>query len=232
MLSPELCQLLAYWHDLGGADALPERSQLDLRRLTTILPWMFILEMGADGSLRYRLAGSSLEEGVGCGMAGKTYADIFSDHEQASVMEELYATSLVQGSGLVRTGSFSLEQDETFDLEVLALPFSDTRAMAGTVLVGVVRPFDMLNQEFSDHWGRFQHDLTTLMVVPSPRVLSREQLSDRVNAMLELIGVELRALDVPKVLALYRSGANKLPGQEIPSFDLDRLSGQQGHTLN
>lgn|GEM_PF-1519358 len=232
MLSPELCQLLAYWNDLGGADALPERSQLDLRQLTPILPWMFILEMSPDGALRYRLAGSSLEEAVGCGMAGKTYADIFHDHEQASVMEELYATSLVQGSGLVRTGAFSLDQNEKFDLEVLALPFADTRAMGGTVLVGVVRPFDVLNQGFLDRWGRFHHDLTTLMVVPSPRIVTSGQLSDRVNATLELIGVELRALDVPKVLDLYRRGAPKLPGQDIPSFELAALSGRQQDSLN
>lgn len=231
-MSPELCQLLAYWRELGGVDGPPDRASLDLRKLTNLLPWMFILEMGRDGSLCYRLAGSGLEEAVGRGMAGRTYADIFQDHEQASVMEELYATSLVQGSGLVRTGAFSLNEDETFELEVLVLPFADMRAMGGTVLVGVVRPFDVLNQGFLDHWGNFQHDLTTLMVVPSPRIVTTEHLSERVMATLEVIGVELRVLDVVKALELYARTAAGFDPLETPSFSLDQMSDKQARSLN
>lgn len=230
MLSPELCQLLAYWNALGGAEAPPEREQLDLRQVTGLLPWMFILEMSTDGALKYRLAGSSLEEAVGRGMAGQNYADIFQDHEQASVMEELYATALVQGCGLVRTGAFSLDDTEKFELEVLTVPFSDARAFGGTVLVGVVRPFDVLNQGFMDHWGSFHQDLTTLMVVPAPRIMTPEHLSDRVNGTLDLMGVEIRALDVLKVLQLFgRGGSDDL---DVPSLDLARLSDEQQHQLN
>lgn len=231
-MSPELCQLLAYWKDLCVEQKLPERTQLDLRQLTTLMPWMFILEMGKDGSLRYRLAGSSLEEAVGRGMAGRTYAEIFQDHEQAAIMEELYATALVQGCGLVRTGAFTLAADESIDLEVLALPFAESRAMGGTVLVGVVRPFDTLNQGFLDHWGQFQQHLSSLMVVPSPRIITPDQLSDRVKQALTALDVELRALDVVSVLQKFIRGEKYPEAQEIPSIDLALLSADQEMTLN
>ncbi|NVJ96775.1 MAG: PAS domain-containing protein [Alphaproteobacteria bacterium] len=231
-MSPELCQLLAYWRGLCSGKSLPERSQLDLRQLAPLLSWMFILEMGADGSLRYRLAGSSLEEGVGRGMAGRTYSDIFQDHEQAAIMEELYATALVQGCGLVRAGSFSLDENSHFDLEVLAVPFGDSRAMGGTVLVGVVRPFDILNEGFLDHWGGFKQQLTSLMVVPSPRLVTHAQLSERVINMLDAMDVELRALDVRAVLDRFRRGETNPEVQEIPSLDLAILTADQTLSLN
>jgi hypothetical protein len=232
LLSPELCQLLAYWRSLGCKDGAPDRALLDLRQLTGLLPWMFILEMSEDGSLRYRLVGPSLEEAVGCGMAGKAYADIFANDEQASVMEELYATSLVQSSGLVRTGVFSLDAVDRFDMEVLALPFSDTRAMGGTILVGMVRPFDVLNQGFLDRWGSLRQDIASLMVIPAPRVLTLAHLSGRLRSALDAMNLDLRGLDIDATLELFRRSGGMPDEADIPSVSLDRLEGDRSQALN
>lgn len=231
MLSPELCQLLSYWKALGCDDGAPDRSLLDLRQLANLLSWMFILEMGQDGSLRYRLAGSSLEEAVGCGMSGKTYADIFKDREQASVMEELYAVALVQGTGLVRTGAFTLDAND-HELEVMVLPFSEPRAMGGTILVGIVRPFDALNQGFLDRWGSFRHDLASLFVVPGPRVITKAHLSDRVRSTLQVMEIELRALDVESTLKLDLRRASFTGEEVIPSESLAFFASEQSQDLN
>lgn len=231
MLSSEVVRLLSYWASLGGGQTIPERSALDLRQLTSILPWMFILEMGNDGALRYRLAGSSLEEAVGRGMAGRTYAEIFSDHEQAAIMEELYAVALVQSCGVLRTGSLSFDENERFTMEVLALPFVEARAMGGIVLVGVVRPFDVDNMNFVDRWGGFRQELSEILVVPSPRVMAEEQLSERVRRALDMLSIKVRALDMDKLLEIDRRGG--VPGlMGLPSLELDGLSGHQRHTLN
>ena len=231
MLSPDLCQLLGYWRSLGGGKTVPERSLLDLRQLTNLLPWMFILEMGPDGGLRYRLAGSSLESALGRGMAGRTYSEIFSDHEQAAVMEELYAIAIVQSCGILRTGAFSFDEKEHFDMEVLALPFIEMRAMGGVVLVGVVRPFEAANQGFVDRWGGFRHDLTELLVVPSPRVMALPQLSPRVRVALEIMSLDIKAMDVEKVLEIDRLGTHG-SYSEIPSVTLEHLTGAQTQNLN
>lgn len=231
MLSPEVCQLLGYWRSLGGGERLPERISLDLRQLTHIMPWMFILEMTEDGALTYRLAGSSLEEALGRGMAGQTYYSIFSETEQACIMEELYATALVQGSGVLRTGALKLRSKSKFDLEVLSLPFSDARAMGGVILVGVIRPFEAKNQAFVDKWGEFDQQLKRLFVIPSPRLVGTQHLSKRVCSSLSDLGVDLRVMDLPKVMEIDNSGMHhKFP--EVPSVSLDAFKRSNPSVLN
>lgn len=231
LLCPEVCQLLGYWRSLGGGDKVPERSLLNLRHLTSILPWMFILEMAQDGALRYRLAGSSLEEAIGRGMAGETYGNVFAATEQAALMEELYAVSLVQSSGILRTGSFKLHSENRFDLEVMSLPFQDARAMGGTILVGVVRPFEFQNQGFVDKWGEFDQRVESILTVPSPRVITNEQLSARVNNLLIDFSIDLRAMDLKKVLEIDDRGLHH-KYKEVPSISLDNFIQERPSQLN
>lgn len=231
MLSPEVCQLLGYWRSLGGGDQVPERNVLNLRHLTPILPWMFILEMSTDGSLQYRLAGSSLEEAIGRGMAGQTYGNVFATHEQSSLMEELYAISLVQSSGVLRTGSFKLQSNNRFDLEVLSLPFADSRAMGGTILVGVVRPFEFQNQGFIDRWGEFDQQVERILTIPSPRVVTTAQFSPRVNTLLESFDIDLRVMDLKKVLEIDGLGLHH-KYKEVPSISLDKFDQAPRSSLN
>lgn len=231
MLSPEVCQLLGYWRSLGGGERLPERAALDLRQLTHIMPWMFILEMTSDGALTYRLAGSSLEEALGRGMAGETYYNIFSKTEQACIMEELYATALVQGSGVLRTGSMKLGSKSKFDLEVISLPFNDARAMGGVILVGVIRPFEARNHAFIDKWGEFDQQLKRLFVIPSPRIVGIPHLSNRVRSSLGDLKIDLRVMDLPKVLEIDHNGMHhKFP--EVPSLSLDKFKRLNPSILN
>lgn len=231
MLCPEVCQLLGYWRSLGGGEKLPERTALDLRQLTHIMPWMFILEMTEDGALTYRLAGSALEEAIGRGMAGETYYSIFAQTEQACIMEELYATALVQGSGVLRTGSLQLGSQSKYDLEVMSLPFSDPRAMGGVILVGVVRPFEVRNQAFIDKWGEFDQQLKRLFVVPSPRVVGKSHLSGRVNQSLSELKIDLRVMDLPKVIEIDHSGMHH-KFLEVPSVSLDQFKASHPTILN
>lgn len=231
MLSPEVCQLLGYWWSLGGGEKVPERSLLNLRHLTSILPWMYILEMSEDGSLRYRLAGSSLEEAIGRGMAGETYCNVFSATEQAALMEELYAVSLVQSSGILRTGSFKLHSKKRFDLEVLSLPFQDARAMGGTILVGVVRPFEFQNQGFVDKWGEFDQRVESILTIPSPRIVTENQLSKRVCDLLLDFDIGLRAMNLKKVIEIDDRGLHH-KHKEVPSISLDHFDHSVAGTLN
>jgi len=231
LLSPEVCQLLGYWRSLGGGDKVPERNLLNLRHLTSILPWMFILEMSSDGSLRYRLSGSSLEEAIGHGMASETYGNVFAETEQAALMEELYAVSLVQSAGILRTGSFKLHSEKRFNLEVLSLPFQDARAMGGTILVGVVRPFEFQNQGFVDKWGEFDQRVERILTVPSPRVITTNQLSGRVNCLLADFDIDLRALDMEKVIEIDDRGLHD-KYKEVPSLSLDQFDHGSSSALN
>lgn len=226
-MSHELRQFLEYWYALGGGKHPPERSHLDLRQLASILRWMFILEMDESGQLKFRLAGSCIEEALGCGMTDRSYADLFSVNQKANITEELYALSIVQGSGLLRGGSFTLDNKSNMDLQVLALPFADQRAMGGVVMVGAVKPFDYNNPGFIDRRPDFDQFIDELLSVPSPRFLSDDQLSERLIAKIHDKGVELRVLDVAAVLNSTVGGMQE--NKRFPCFTSDVLPVTQAH---
>jgi hypothetical protein len=184
---------------------------------------MFILAMAEDGALRYRLAGSSLEAAIGRGMANQIFSDVFANSEQAMFMEELYATSLVQGCGLFRRGTFNLLDEEGRTLEVIALPFQDTRTMGGTVLVGLVAPFEVQNQGFVDHWGELEQNLSALYSIPSPHALGYSQLSERVQQVLLKRQIPFNVMDVKKTL---EAGQKEQYAEhpEIPVLSMNRSS--------
>lgn len=231
ILSHELAQFLGYWSALGGGASIPDRQRLDLRNLTSILRWMFILEMGMDGTLKFRLAGSSLEEAVGCGMTDQSYADIFSLNDGGAITEELYAQCMVKGCGLMRSGTFVLGDDHSITLQVLALPFADPRTLGGTVMVGVVRPFDYENHGFQDRRQSFDQNISELLVIPSPRVITFAQLSVKLQASLEARSLSLSALNTEALLDMNQAGL--LSGfQEFPTLDPEKIEATYSGSLN
>lgn len=220
-MSRELRQLLGYWHGLGGGKTPPSRSHLDLRQLASILRWMFILEMDNSGTLKFRLAGSCIEEALGCGMTDRPYSDLLSAHEDGNITEELYALSLVQGCGLLRSGTFTFDGKTNMDMQVLALPFADQRAMGGVVMVGVVKPFDFNNHGFIDRRSEFEQFIDELLTVPSPRFISTEALSDKLAKKLEAKALKIRVLDIGAVLESEVVGygiTEKYPSRSLSSY--------------
>lgn len=230
-MSPELRQFLEYWHSLGGGSYPPERSALDLRQLAAILRWMFILEMDGSGTLKFRLAGSCLEDAIGCDMTDQAYSDILSINEKSAITAELYALCLVQGCGLLRSGTFTLGDAMDLSLQVLALPFADRRAMGGTVMVGAVRPFAFENQSFIDQRDHFDQIIDDLLVVPSPRVVTLDQISPRVRSLMVEQKIEFKALDLKKMLqADLMTLANE--SFQFPSFTLEKAAAFTQESLN
>lgn len=219
-LGPELCNFLNYWRALGGGERVPVRRQLDLRRLTSVLRWMFILEMDSDGSLRFRLAGSSLEEMIGVGMTDKTYDSIFDNGRDRGLAEEIYALSIVRACGVLRSGTFTVDGDYFHELEVLALPFADERTMGGTVLVGAITPVNIENQSFEDRRKTLAINVDEMFLLPSPNLITPQQMPLRVTEVLRDYGIDLRALDMDKIFEHAEAGIMG-HGQNLPSFNLE-----------
>lgn len=230
-MGSELCNFLSYWRSLGGGELVPARRLLDLRRLTSILRWMFILEMNSDGSLRFRLAGSSLEEAMGIGMTDRKYADIFDTSKDNGLAEELYALSIVRGCGLLRCGTFTFDGTYYQEFEVLALPFADERAMGGTVMVATVKPFSFENLGFEDHHRDLEICIDNMFLLPSPTVITPDQISDRLSGSLSDQNLDLRVLDVERVLEMNAVGP--LPTDtKLPSFTLETAAAFIPEVLN
>lgn len=210
---------------------MPARRLLDLRRLTSILRWMFIMEMGGDGSLKFRLAGSSLEEAMGTGMTDRSYAELFDTQVDGGLAEEIYALSIVCGCGLLRSGMLSLDGVDYQDFEVLALPFSDERAMGGTVMVAAVMPFHFENPGFSDNRDSIHIQIEDMFLIPSPGAIKPKQVHERLEALLQLQEVDLRVLDIEGLLAMNVGGIDAA-NSELPSHTLETAARSNADVVN
>lgn len=168
---------------------------------------------------------------MGCGMTDRCYGDIFSQNGEGILSEELYALSIVQGCGVLCCGNFTLDGLNQHDLEVMALPFTDQRALGGTVLVGVMKPFDCENSSFIDRRATYQTALDDMLLVPSPRLLSPDQLPARLQARLDEMELELRALDLVRVIEMNATGELLLETR-MPSFNLETAIANIQETLN
>lgn len=230
-MAPELYNFFSYWRSLGGGDQVPARRLLDLRRLTSVLRWMFIMEMGNDGSLRFRLAGSSLEEAIGIGMTDRNYSDLFDTQADGGLAQEVYALSIVCGCGLLRCGTISLDGVDYQDFEVLALPFVDERAMGGIVMVATVMPFHFENLGFTDNRNTTRIQIEDMFLIPSPSAIKPEQLSDRLHALLRLHDIDLRVLDIAGLLELNIEGVVAANG-DLPSYTLESAARRISDVVN
>lgn len=208
---------------MGGGGQTPSRRALDLRKLTSILRWMFILEMASDGSLRFRLVGSMLEEAMGTGMTDRHYSDLFNLEIDGGLAEEIYALSIVRGCGLLRRGNLRLGDLQDQNFEVLALPFSDERAMGGTVMVAAVMPFQFDNPTFIDSRDRFHVHIDDMLLLPSPSVIKPEQISPRLHDLLSSQNAQLRVLDVAQLIELKLANGIAAP-IDLPSRPLEAVT--------
>lgn len=230
-LGPELYNFLSYWRALGGGDDVPARRLLDLRRLTSNLRWMFILEMDGDGTLRYRLAGSSLEEVVGVGMTDQTYDAIFDSNTDDGIAEEVYALSIVRGCGVMKCGTFSVDGKFRHELEVLALPFADERALGGTVLVGAIRPVSIENHSFEDRRENLSVGVDEMFLLPSPNLITPQQITQRLTNKLKKRKIDLRVLDMEQIFSRVDDGM-AMTDQNLPSFKLEIAAAAAREVVN
>ncbi|MBO6506036.1 MAG: PAS domain-containing protein [Kordiimonadaceae bacterium] len=225
-MGPELVKFLNYWRSLGGGTQVPARNRLDLRQLASTLRWMFILEMASDGTLKFRLAGSALEEAFGVAMTDRPYSDIFSFREDQDLAEEVYAVSVVRGCGLLRLGFMSFEENQHQPLEVLALPFADARVMGGIVMVAVVQPFAFENIANQDTRDLVSMGVDDIYLIPSPHVVTPLQLPDRLRSAMTAGTINIRAIDSEGLSELSQANTISRLG-EIPSVSLEQAAAQQ-----
>lgn len=225
-MGPELVKFLNYWRSLGGGTQVPARSRLDLRELASMLRWMFIMEMASDGTLKFRLAGSALEEAFGIAMTDRPYSDIFNFREDQDLAEEVYALSVVRGCGLLRVGQLSFKDNKRQPLEVLALPFADPRVMGGIVMVAVVQPFSFENIANIDTRDLVSMGVDDIYLIPSPHVVTPKQLPDRLHDAMTAGEISIRAINTDKLAELSQTNPLSRLGR-IPSVSLEQAAAQQ-----
>ena len=77
MRFPVLQNVESYWESLRKGRPVPDRSEIDPRRIQTALSTSFILERLAPGVARFRLAGSHLNDLMGMEVRGMPLTSFF-----------------------------------------------------------------------------------------------------------------------------------------------------------
>ncbi|RYH12053.1 PAS domain-containing protein [Tropicimonas sp. IMCC6043] len=89
MRFPILQTVESYWDSLRGGRPMPDRAELDPRRIQTALAHAFILERLAPGVARFRLAGSHLNDLMGMEVRGMPLTSFFLPDARKRVSQSL-----------------------------------------------------------------------------------------------------------------------------------------------
>jgi hypothetical protein len=114
-------ELYAYWNELRGERAAPDRAEIDLGIIRGILADTFIIEGGGDGAYPLRISGTRVDALWGRDRRGACYTELWRPADRCRVAAGLSevtekAIPLVAGARLRAPGDFRLE------LELLLLP--------------------------------------------------------------------------------------------------------------
>ncbi|MEO0486363.1 MAG: PAS domain-containing protein [Pseudomonadota bacterium] len=86
-----IAALEAYWQGVRGNRLVPLRSDIDPRGIESALDFSFIVERVTAGVIRFRLAGSQLNELMGMDVRGMPITSFFGTNSRAEVLEAIEA---------------------------------------------------------------------------------------------------------------------------------------------
>lgn len=135
MIHGEIRALYAYWEALRAGRPCPDRHEIDPREMPADARHVFLLEQLGEGNVRFRLAGSALNEALGFDLGGMSLRAIMEGPSRESVVA-LVAEALAEpGVGYARL----LEPDGASLWEMLLLPLRGPDGAIDRVL-GCLRP--------------------------------------------------------------------------------------------
>ena len=130
-----LLQAIDYWASIARDGALPRRCDFDPMANPKLLPTTFMVSAKADGSFRYQLAGSLIEEKFGVGsVRDKTPEELMGDAAQNVLAP--YCRVRDEGIMFYREGSLEWVNDNQRYSHycVLLMPLSDDGHIVTTIL--------------------------------------------------------------------------------------------------
>ena len=85
MKHPATRQLFAYWNELRGERAAPERSEIDPASIREVLADSYMLDVDLDRRFPFRLAGTRVNGLVGTEQKGLSFLDLWRDEERRNI---------------------------------------------------------------------------------------------------------------------------------------------------
>ncbi|GLK75885.1 PAS domain-containing protein [Methylopila jiangsuensis] len=137
-------ELFAYWNDVRGARAAPERSDIDPGGIRSILSDTFILEMDPRRGFPFRLAGSRVCDLVGHELKDEAFADLWTDPDRRTIVDT--AQNVADDAAAAVIGAVGwTDLARRVDLELCILPLRH-RGRTHARLLGALAPVE------TPHW--------------------------------------------------------------------------------
>jgi len=113
-----------YWRESRGKRPRPSRGDIRPAEMVPILRNLFLVDVGAKGDFRFRLAGSQFTENTGLPMAGSSIASIFPELFCLEV-REAWSHCAEQSATILGRGRFWIPERDFLNWEGVVLPLSE-----------------------------------------------------------------------------------------------------------
>jgi hypothetical protein len=141
LLRPGSRALFRYWETIRGERSVPSRSDLDLRKITDIVPWLCILERNpVRRAYRWRLAGTGIGLLFGRDPTGGEFLDEWRDHERPELGTILDRVVADLQPFVARAHAMSIDGDWV-KLEMLGVPIRSSASNQVQIL-GAILPLE------------------------------------------------------------------------------------------
>jgi hypothetical protein len=114
---------VGYWSRLRQGRAVPDQSDIDPRALKRLLPFVFLLEIRADGSFVYRLAGTTLCERYGTELRGRNFLTHW-EAESRTRLNALLKQALAARTPLCLHSIGATEDCRMVEIETVLMPIA------------------------------------------------------------------------------------------------------------
>jgi hypothetical protein len=143
MRHPLTQELYDYWNGRRGAEAMPERGDIDPAAIRRILANSFVLAIDQGQSPRFRVAGTKVCELFGRELRGADFIGLWGQ-EAAQQMRDFIALVAGEAIGILAGATLEAGDGLVCPLELLVLPLSHQgkggQRMLGS-LVALEQPF-------------------------------------------------------------------------------------------
>jgi hypothetical protein len=139
MLHPGSRALFRYWDALLGEMSAPPRDWLDLKKIRTLVPFVFMIERKAGRAYVWRLAGTRVCQLWGLELTGKA-ALAQGDRFERETIARLFDRVIDTHQPFILHFSLNSAAGISVAAEFVGLPLR-ARNGAGTYVFGVIMPF-------------------------------------------------------------------------------------------
>ena len=131
--------LMAAWLDWRGQNRLPARGDMDLSRITPLLPYVILLEVRSPDEHIIRLAGTAIGRALGDNLTGRNYLDM-ADADIRPLRAARAQAIISQPCGGLMHNRHDLGDGRMLELELLVLPIRPDDDALPMQLISVAVP--------------------------------------------------------------------------------------------